>query len=362
MNKARRWINPAIQSMQAYRVPAAEGLIKLDAMENPFSWPEELVRQWLAEIRSVPVNRYPDPNATSLRDKLRSVMQVPAGLSIMVGNGSDELIQIIALALAQPNRVYLSVEPGFVMYRQICMAVNTHYVAVPLNGDNFSLDHASVISAIKQYQPALVFIACPNNPTGNLFDREILLEIISTAPGLVVIDEAYHAFSGKSFLDRVDQFDNLLILRTLSKSGLAGLRLGYLIGKSCWLDEMEKIRLPYNINSLSQLTGDFILRHYNLLEDQARQICLERDFMYEELSAIQGIRTWPSQANFIMFRPTSRNADELFNELFRQGILIKNLHMTHPLLENCLRVTIGTEKENQIFLDAIRNMTRMTIS
>lgn len=362
MNKARRWINPAIQSMQAYRVPAADGLIKLDAMENPFPWPEELIRQWLSEISSVPVNRYPDPGATLLRDKLRSVMQVPADLSIMAGNGSDEIIQILALAFAQPDRIYLSVEPGFAMYRQICLAVNTRYVAVPLSRDNFSLDHATVIDAIKQYQPALVFIASPNNPTGNLFDEEILLDIIRTAPGPVVIDEAYHAFSGISFLDYVDQFDNLLILRTLSKSGLAGLRLGYLIGTSCWLDELEKIRLPYNINSLSQLTGNFILRHYNLLEDQARQICLERDFMYEELSAIEGIRAWPSQANFIMFRTTGRNADELFNGLIQRGILIKNLHKTHPLLDNCLRVTIGTEKENRIFLDVIRNLTQMTIS
>lgn len=361
MNKVRRWINPAIQSMQAYRVPAADVLVKLDAMENPFPWPEELIRQWLSEIRSVPVNRYPDPNATSLRDKLRLVMQVPAGLSIMLGNGSDELIQILAMALANPDRIYLSVEPGFVMYRQICMAVNTRYMAVPLNRDNFSLDHAAIIGAIKQYQPALVFIAFPNNPTGNLFDKEILLDIISTAPGLVVIDEAYHAFSGNSFLDYVDQFDNLLVLRTLSKSGLAGLRLGFLIGKSYWLDELEKIRLPYNINSLSQLTGDFILRHYDFLEDQVRQICLQRDLMYEELHAIEGIQAWPSQANFILFRPNNRDADELFNELIQQGILIKNLHKTHPLLENCLRVTIGSEKENQVFLDAIKNLARKTI-
>ena len=358
MNKARRWINPAIQSMQAYRVPAAEGLIKLDAMENPFPWPEELIQQWLADIKSVPLNRYPDPNATLLRDKIRTVMRVPSGLSIMMGNGSDELIQILAMALAQNDRIFLSVEPGFVMYRQICLSINTRYVAVPLNRDNFNLDHGTIIGAIKQYQPALVFIACPNNPTGNLFDKEILLDIISTAPGLVVIDEAYHAFSGNSLLDCVEQFDNLLILRTLSKSGLAGLRLGYLIGKSCWLDELEKIRLPYNINSLSQFTGAFILDHYNLLEDQVRQICLERDLMFEELSAIEGIRVWPSQANFILFRSISRNAGDLFNELIQRGILIKNLHQTHPLLENCLRVTIGTEKENQVFLEAIKNLTR----
>lgn len=362
MNKAKRWINPAIQSLQAYHVPAAKGLIKLDAMENPFPWPDKLIRQWLAEIRSVPVNRYPDPGATSLSDKLRSIMQVPADLSIMVGNGSDEIIQILALALAQPDRIYLSVEPGFVMYRQVCLAVNTRYVAVPLNGDNFSLDHATIIGAIQQYQPALVFIASPNNPTGNLFDEEILLDIIRNAPGPVIIDEAYHAFSGKTLLGYVNQFDNLLILRTLSKSGLAGLRLGYLIGKSCWLDELEKIRLPYNINSLSQQTGNFILRHYKLLEDQVRKICLERDYMYEELSAIEGIRTWPSRANFILFRATSRNADELFNDLVQRGILIKNLHKTHPLLENCLRVTIGTEKENRIFLDTIRSLAQIPIS
>lgn len=348
--------------MQAYHVPCAEGLIKLDAMENPYSWPEELNRQWLAEMKSVLINRYPDPGATSLRKKLRLVMQIPDNLSIMLGNGSDELIQILALALARPDRVYLSMEPGFVMYRQISRAVNTNYIAVPLEGDNFDLDRATVISAIKRHQPALVFIAYPNNPTGNLFDKETILDIIRTAPGLVVIDEAYHAFSGETFLDYVNQFDNLLVLRTLSKSGLAGLRLGYLVGKDCWVAELDKIRLPYNINSLSQTTGEFILRHYDLLERQARQICQSRDIVFKELSAMEGIQAWPSQANFVMFRVTGRNADTLFDELLQQGILIKNLHGTQPLLDNCLRVTIGTEQENRIFLDTMRNLNCLPIS
>ena len=362
MNKARHWINPAIQSMQAYHVPRAEGLIKLDAMENPYSWPEELNRQWLEEVNSVRINRYPDPAATSLSKRLRLVMQIPDNLSIMLGNGSDELIQILALALAQPDRVYLSLEPGFVMYRQISQAVNTNYIAVPLESDNFDLDRATVISAIKRHQPALVFIAYPNNPTGNLFDTETVLEIIRTTPGLIVIDEAYHAFSGETFLDYVNQFDNLLVLRTLSKSGLAGLRLGYLIGGDCWLTELEKIRLPYNINSLSQVTGNFILRHYDFLENQARQICQSRDIVFKELSTMEGIQAWPSKANFVMFRVSGRNADAVFDELLQRGILIKNLHGTQPLLDNCLRVTIGTEQENRIFLDTMQEVNRLPIS
>jgi histidinol-phosphate aminotransferase len=361
LNKAQRWINHSIQSMQAYHVSPAEGLIKLDAMENPFSWPEELVQEWSDKIKSVSINRYPDPGATTLRNKLRSVMQVPDNLSIMFGNGSDELIQLIALALAQPDRIYLSFEPSFIMYRQITLAVNTHYKSVQLNSIDFSLNRSGILEAIKQYQPALIFIAYPNNPTGNLFDKELLLEVARTATGLVVIDEAYHAFSGESFLDYVDQYDNLLVLRTFSKSGLAGLRLGYLIGRRDWLDELEKIRLPYNINSLSQITVEFILDHYDLLETQAQQICENRNYLFNGLSDITGIKVWPSDANFILIRVVNGHADELYENLKQQGILIKTLHGTHPLMENCLRVTIGTKEENMFFLEILRKLFKSPI-
>lgn len=356
MKSVKHWINPAIQTMHAYHVPSSTGMLKLDAMENPYAWPDELREEWLHELKDIPVNRYPDAAAEALKSKLRSVMSVPDNISIMLGNGSDELIQIIALALARTDRIYMSPEPGFVMYRLISQVVNTGFCSVQLNPEDFSLDRATILSAIKEHHPALIFIAFPNNPTGNLFDLQTVLDVIKHAPGLVVVDEAYHSFAGASFMEYLDEFSNLLIMRTLSKSGLAGLRLGYLLGQQIWLDELEKIRLPYNINSLSQKTAEFILTHNKVLTDQAADICRNREELFRQLMEIKEIKVWPSAANFILFRSLELDAPRVFTGLKDQGVLIKNLHGSHPLLQNCLRVTVGTETENTVFIDKLRQV------
>lgn len=356
VKSVKHWISPAIRSMQAYHVPPATGMLKLDAMENPYGWPADLRQQWLRELQDVPINRYPDPGAEGLKEKIRSVMEVPDAVSIMLGNGSDELIQIIALALARPERTFLAPEPGFVMYRLISQTMNTGYYGVPLNPGDFSLDRETILAAVKQHQPALIFIAYPNNPTGNLFDQELILDVIREAPGLVVIDEAYHAFARASFIGQLEQFDNLLVMRTLSKSGLAGLRLGYLLGRSEWLNELEKIRLPYNINSLTQKTAGFILSHYQVLVDQARQICVNREELFRELNRIKGIEAWPSAANFILFRVRDTDAQRVYTDLKARGVLIKLLHGQHALLHNCLRVTVGTPEENSVFIETLQQV------
>lgn len=349
-------IRPEILALSAYHVPPATGMIKLDAMENPYAWPEELKAEWHAVLDAIALNRYPDPEASQLKDSLRKVMVVPAEAEIMLGNGSDELIQILAMAMAGPGRHFLAPEPGFVMYRQITQALNAGFCGVPLKPTDFSLDEAAMLAAIEKYQPALIFIAFPNNPTGNLFERKALLEVIRRTPGLVIIDEAYHAFSGQSFLPDIGEFENLLIMRTLSKSGLAGIRLGYLLGPVAVLEELEKIRLPYNINALTQATAEFMLTHYNILEEQACSICASRENLYAQLLRLHDIKAWPSAANFILFRCGNRTADEILAGLRQQGILIKNMHGSHPLLKNCLRVTVGAEAENQAFLAALQRL------
>ncbi|MCL5668672.1 MAG: aminotransferase class I/II-fold pyridoxal phosphate-dependent enzyme, partial [Gammaproteobacteria bacterium] len=267
-------VRPEIRSLSAYHVPDARGLVKLDAMENPYSWPEEIKRAWLEALRDAPLNRYPDPEAHALKDKLRAALAVPAQAGLLLGNGSDELIQMLALTLARPGRVVLAPEPGFVMYRLIALWCGMTYVGVPLRND-FTLDLDAMLEAIQRHQPALVFIAYPNNPTGNLFDEQALRRIIEQSPGLVVLDEAYHAFAGASFMQDVLRYPNLLVMRTLSKTGLAGLRLGLLAGHPDWLDEINKTRLPYNINVLTQLSVEFALRHVQIMENQARLICAE---------------------------------------------------------------------------------------
>lgn len=356
MKKIIQWINPAIRSMQAYHVPPVDDMIKLDAMENPYTWPEALKQAWHEKLDAVALNRYPDPAALPLKDRLRELMAIPDDTAIMLGNGSDELIQILAVALAQSGRHYLAPEPGFVMYRRLTETLNVDYCGVPLRQTDFSLDEAAMLAAIARYQPALIFIAWPNNPTGNLFDTGALLEVIRQAPGLVIIDEAYHAFSGQTFMPHLGEFENLLVMRTFSKSGLAGIRLGYLLGHPSILEELEKIRLPYNINALTQATAGFILEHVHVIEEQCSRIRAGREFLLAGLSRMQGIKVWPSAANFILFRTLNKTAAEIFAGLGQRGILIKNLHGSHPLLENCLRVTVGTETENQYFLEAMQQL------
>ncbi len=349
-----RLIRPEVQVLKAYHVPDAGGLIKLDAMENPYTWPEALKREWLEALRDVPINRYPDPAAQALRTQLKQSLAVPAGMDVLLGNGSDELIQLILMGVARPGAVVLAPEPTFVMYKMIASFVGMQFVGVPLAAD-FGLDLAAMRAAIKQHQPAVVFLAYPNNPTGNLFDAAAIETLLRESPGLVVVDEAYHAFALQSFMDRLGQYDNLLVMRTLSKQGLAGLRLGILAGDSVWLAEFDKLRLPYNINSLTQASAGFALKHKNVLDEQAARLRAERARLLQELAALPGVQVWPSAANFILFR-TAQSADAVFAALRQQGVLIKNLSGSGGVLVDCLRVTVGTPDENTVFLTALRRI------
>ena len=346
-----QWIRPEIRELSAYHVPDATGLVKLDAIENPYQLPAALQQQWLEGLASVAINRYPDPAATQLHDRLFEVMQVPRGQAIVLGNGSDELIQMLALAVSAEQRCIMSFDPGFVMYSMIARFAGMNYVSVPL-GSRFLLDMEKTRAAIAQHQPAIIFIAYPNNPTGNLFDYQAVEEIIRLAPGLVVVDEAYHPFAQTSFMPRLEDYDQLLVMRTVSKMGLAGLRLGLLCGGQELINEINKVRLPYNINVLTQYSAEFILSNAGFLEAQAEMIRADRNKLLQQLTRLEQVDVFPSQANFILFRLRQANATEVFERLRAQGVLIKN--MDRPgALANCLRVTVGTQEENQLFLQAL---------
>jgi histidinol-phosphate aminotransferase len=352
MIQITKLIRPEIQALTAYHVPNPSDAIKLDAMENPYQWDAPLIEKWLKVIATSSLNRYPDPAARELKKQLRVVMQVPDTMDIVLGNGSDELIQMLALALNVQGRTLLAPEPSFVMYRLIAEIVGMEYKAVPLLENNFSLNLLAMLAEIRKIQPALIFLAYPNNPTGNAFAIEDIEAIIELSQGLVIIDEAYSAFANNSFMSRLDEYPNLLVMRTVSKLGLAGLRIGLLAGKKQWLEQIEKIRLPYNINVLSQISGIFALQHYEVLEKQTQQIKIDRSLLLDSLSEIKGIEAWASEANFILFRIAE--AKMVFQKLKQKGILIKNLAGSHPLLENCLRVTVGTPAENEAFLQALK--------
>jgi len=350
-DRVAHWIRPEIRTLSAYHVPDADGLVKLDAMENPYGWPAEMVEEWQLRLRGVSLNRYPDPAARHLLPVLRQVMGVPEAAGVLLGNGSDELIQILMLAVAGTGRSVLSVEPGFVMYRMIATFAGLEYVGVPL-GDDFALDTEATLAAIDRHQPALVFLACPNNPTGNVFDPAGVRAIIERAPGLVILDEAYHAFTDHTWMPALPRHDNLLVMRTVSKMGLAGLRLGLLAGPGEWLAEFDKTRLPYNINVLTQVSAEFALTHRAVLDRQTRQICADREKLMAELQALAGVEAFPSRANFILFRVPQAAA--VFESLKAQGVLIKNMGASQGPLAQCLRVTVGTAEENGAFLQALR--------
>jgi histidinol-phosphate aminotransferase len=346
------WIRPEIRALAAYHVQDASGLVKLDAMENPYTWPDELRDEWAAVMRDTDVNRYPDPGAAQLTERLAQCMGVPPDMRIILGNGSDEIIQMICMSLSGPGRCVLSVDPGFVMYRMIATYCGMPYIGVPLHAVDFSLDVPAIKQAMEQHQPAVVFLAYPNNPTGNLYAESQVIEIIEAAPGLVVVDEAYAPFTDASFLEKLGRYDNLLVMRTVSKMGLAGLRLGFLAGSAAWLDQFDKVRLPYNINVLTQISAEFALRHKAVFDGQTQRIRAERERLEQGFARLPGVTVYPSQANFILLRTPPGRAGEWFDGLKARGVLIKNMHGAHPLLSDCLRPTVGTPEENDAMLAA----------
>ena len=350
----KRWFSPEVLAMSAYHVADAKNYIKLDAMENPFSWPEDIEALWLESLKKCAMNRYPDPEAQELAQRLRISNQIPDEAGILLGNGSDEIIQILLMAL-NSDACVLAPEPSFVMYRQIARSLGLRYHGISLLAEDFNLDSHTLLEAIGQHQPALIFLAYPNNPTGNLFDLATLEAVLRTSPGLVIIDEAYAPFTDASFMSRLNEYPNLLVMRTVSKLGLAGLRLGFIAGNPLIIEELNKIRLPYNINILTQLTASFALDHEDFLHQQTRLLRQERSRVFNALSELNGIQAYPSEANFILFRSLLISAEHLFTSLKQQGILIKNLSPQGGLLNNCLRVTIGTPDENQAFLNALAN-------
>ena len=343
-----------VLAIEAYVVADAKGLIKLDAMENPYGWPEHIKNNWLEALRDCQLNRYPDPDAKELSKIIKELNQLSDEFGVLLGNGSDEIIQLLLMAL--PREAYvLAPAPGFVMYKQLSDSLGLNYLGIPLLANSFDLDLPAMLSAIEAYQPSVIFLAYPNNPTGNLFAKSDVLEIIKRAKGLVVIDEAYAPFAGASFINELEHYDNMLVMRTVSKLGLAGLRLGYIMGNALIIEQLNKIRLPYNINSLSQISAIFALTHKKLFEEQTQNICDERASVYKQLNELKGIVAYPSAANFILFKTPKETATEIFLSIKRQGILIKNMSGQRGLLEDCLRVTIGKPEENRAFMSALKS-------
>ncbi|MGK0444012.1 MAG: histidinol-phosphate aminotransferase [Bermanella sp.] len=355
MSRVKKLIRQEILDLSAYPVPSAAGMIKLDAMENPYIWPAVAREAWADLLKDVPINRYPDASGEMVKEALREEMGVNEKYDILLGNGSDEIIQMLAMAVAKPGATILAPEPGFVMYKMIATFCGLNYVGVPLTAD-FELDEPAMLAAIEEHDPQLIFLAQPNNPTGNLWDETAIKHIIEASQGLVILDEAYTAFTDADHLALLEKYDHVLVMRTLSKVGLAGLRLGLLIGSKEWLSELEKIRMPYNINSLTQASALFALEHFEMLVMQTEQLRVDRVVLMNDLAAIAGLEVFPSEANFVLVRTPDGMARNWFEDLKEKGILIKCLDGGHPLLKNCLRITVGTTDQNERLVNALNEI------
>jgi len=343
-------IRDEVRTACAYQVPCAAGMVKLDAMENPFGLPAPLSKELGERLSALALNRYPPADPVEFKRRLAHAVQLPSGMALMLGNGSDELIHLVIQACARPGAAVLAPWPSFVMYELAARFDGCRFAGVPLAPD-FALDRDAMLAAIARERPAVIFIAWPNNPTGNLFERAAVEAVLDAAPGLVVLDEAYLPFAQDTWLPQLARRPNLLVLRTLSKLGLAGIRLGYLCGDPAWIAEFDKVRPPYNVNVLTLATADFMLDHLMLLDHQAAILRRSRHDLLVALRAMRGVTAFDSAANFILFRVA--DAARTFAGLKSQRILIKDVSRSHPLLAGCLRVTVGTPDENARFLEAL---------
>lgn len=336
--------------MSSYHVPAASGLLKLDAMENPYRLPPDLQRALGERLGAIAINRYPAPSYARLKAMIRDRLGVPADAGLLLGNGSDELITIMSVAAARPGATIVAPVPSFVMYDVSTRLAGSRFVPVPLAPD-FSLDVPAMLAAIAEHQPAIVWIAYPNNPTGNSFDRAGIEQIIAATPGLVVLDEAYQPFAPDSWMPELARHDNLVVMRTVSKLGLAGVRIGYMAAAPHWIDEFDKVRPPYNISSLDEAAAEFALEHLDVLLEQASRLRTDRGHLLAALRAMPGVVAFDSAANFVLVRVTDGPATAA--AMRTQGVLIKDVGRMHPLLANCLRFTVGSPDENTTLLAAL---------
>jgi histidinol-phosphate aminotransferase len=362
---ARR-IRPDIAAMHPYAVQDSTGMVKLDAMENPYTLPPELQATLGERLGAVAVNRYPGPRIEALKQALAGYIDLPAGYQLMLGNGSDELISMLATACNLPGACVLAPEPGFVMYAMSAHLAGMAYEAVPLTAQ-FELDEAAMLAAIARVRPAITYLAYPNNPTANLWDAQVVKNLIAAClevGGWVVMDEAYQPFSSHTWLDEIRQHPaqnaNVLLMRTLSKFGLAGVRLGYLVGPGALMAQLEKVRPPYNVSVLNAECALFALEHSEAFRLQAQAIIAERAMLLGALSALPGVTVFPSDANMILLRVSkpgdAHSAQTVFEHLKANGVLVKNVSKMHALLANCLRITVGTPDENRQLLKALTSV------
>lgn len=346
-------IRADIHALAAYPVSAANGYIKLDAMECPYELPDA-VRDAIAEaVRQTPLNRYPQADMAELTAAVKRSFAIPEQAGVLFGNGSDELIHLIIQSCCAPGDVVMSPWPSFVYFDMAARFNHARFIGVPLNAE-LQLDLPAMLAAIREHRPKVIFLALPNNPTGSLWPDDAVQAILDCAPGLVVLDEAYQPFTTHTWMPRAAQLSNAVVLRTVSKIGLAGLRFGYLAGPAQWLEHIDKVRPPYNLNVLTQAVLLSVLRHQSVLDAQTAQVLAARKPLADALANLPDVKVFPSEGNFVLARFSGKiDGNAVHLSLKTRKILVRNFSNAHPLLRDCLRISVGTPAENTALITAL---------
>ncbi len=326
---------------------------KLDTNESPWDIPSRVREALVKEIMDGSnFNRYPDSNSTLLREAIGEYCNV-SSKQVVVGSGSDELIQMLVTAFIDKGDTVVFPTPSFSMYKIFTLIAGGRPVEIPL-GIDFKYNVEDIKSAICKYGSKLVFLCSPNNPTGNIIGTNDVLEIAQNFDGIVVVDEAYGEFTQKSTINLIDKCPNIIVLKTFSKAlGLAGLRIGYSISTPALAKQISKVKPPYNINSFSQKAAIITLENLDIVKKRVYEILKQREFLYQALINIPGIKVYPSEANFLLIHVP--NGDSTWQKLIEKGILVRNFSQ-NPYLKNCLRVTIGDQIANQALVDALKEI------
>ena len=357
----KKVVPPEIQQANAYvPVQVDKSAARLDAMENAYGFQDlspTLFSLWLERLKNTEVNRYPLSWTDELQSRLKEEFALSPSAMLLPGNGSDELILLLILLCGGNKARVLSPSPSFSMYSHLTNVLGGKFIGVDLQED-FSLNLDSFRAAIKDNDPELIFISQPNNPTGNLFAPQALEIALATSNGLVVVDRAYDFFCSSGNLPSLDitQHPNMVELRTLSKIGMAGLRFGFAAAHPEVIEQLNKIRLPYNINSLTLQSILFAMDNIQYFLQWAAETVAQRDDLYHKMKEISAIETYPSETNFLLFRSNTLDAAIISEKLKDNKVLIKNLDKSHPLLRNCLRVSIGSPQENELFLNQLKRL------
>ncbi|MGH9104716.1 MAG: histidinol-phosphate transaminase [Acidimicrobiales bacterium] len=340
---------------EGYQSPQVPADVRLNTNESPYPPPREWLEALMAEARELAFNRYPDRSAHALREALAQLHGARPE-QVFAANGSNEVLQSLCLAYGGAGRKAVMFEPTYALHSHIAHLTGTEIVQGPRRR-NFSLDPAVALEVIEKASPSIVFLCSPNNPTGLVEDEATVLAVAGARSGLVVVDEAYGQFASWSALALVDDGAPLAVVRTFSKTwSMAGLRLGYLVGPAEVVKVMERVALPYHLDVLKQAAGRLALRYSHEMEDRVAAVVAERDRLVRELGRL-AVEVWPSQANFVLWRPLRGEGRQVWQSLLERSVLVRDVS-SWPGLEGCLRTTVGSPEENDRFLSALAEVLR----